>query len=1166
MNSAPKAFVLTALGTASGAARQRRLAAGVVLATIWVAGAGCTRSPRYSQNATLTTVEQVRQLTSEGAAAQIPAHLRATVIFSDAPVLLLLVQDSTGAIRVEGAPMAGLTLEPGLPIELTGVVTSCGVSPVVSSRSLVVSGPAGPLPEPARPDAQDLISGNLQYRYVEIEGLVTSAAVDHGGKVVLVLHALGWDISVRVRDLSFSDYRSLVDSMVRVRGALGTSFDARGVPIGVKIWARTMRDVTVVKAAPPAADVPLRPVRSILSEDRASLPQHRIRLHGAVTLGEAGLLLRDSTGAIPLRPAQAETIGTAAEAEILGFVGEERGSRAMIECTVPDLTRERGGAPPLSVLTKVEQVKTLSEDQARLGYPIHLHGVVTYHNPMAGNSFMQDTTGGVYLVFQRDEQPAMRAGDLVDIEGRSRPGNFAPVVVVTDLRVVGRQPFPAPAHLEMEQLFSGIADSTWVEAQGVVHSIGEEGGLRTLGINWGIHHFTVFIFDATRLPGSLLDSRIRLQGVCGSKLNFKRQILGINLLVPDASLIRVEGSGAPQSPPLRAIEELLQFASGSHFGERARIRGVVTLAHPRGPTYVSDSTGGVLVQDHAPAVLKVGDAVEVLGFPVAAAGRFNPVLRDAEVRELGPGRPPEPLRVTATDILDEGYDAELVQIDAVLVDRSAGKGSQALVLQAGDRLFDARIDEQRLPTLDQGSVLRVTGITSVETYESQQAVLPRSFSILMRSPADVQVLEPAPWWTASRTLRLLGLVGALALLALVWIVVLRRRVRLKTSDLRESQQRLQVVLDHIPERVFWKDLEGRFLGCNKACAEDAGISSPEEIVGKTDYEMAWRPVAELYVADDRRVIETGQAKLGYEEALIKTDGTHLWVRANKVPLYDPRGGVIGVLGVYGDITDRKRAEEKLQRYSAQLADTNEELKHFTYIVSHDLRAPLLSLRGFAAELRRSLESLRKPVEGLLPSLAEPERSAAALALEEAVPEALGFIESSVARMDHLIGALLRLSRVGYREFRIEELDSGELFAETLRTMAHQIESHKVELKVGPLPRIRSDRTAIEQVFGNLLDNAVKYLDPHRPGKVEVSAEETSEGVVFEVRDNGRGIAEEDMDKVFAPFRRAGPQDVPGEGMGLAYVRALLNRLGGRIQCESKLGAGSTFSFTLPKNG
>jgi len=246
-----------------------------------------------------------------------------------------------------------------------------------------------------------------------------------------------------------------------------------------------------------------------------------------------------------------------------------------------------------------------------------------------------------------------------------------------------------------------------------------------------------------------------------------------------------------------------------------------------------------------------------------------------------------------------------------------------------------------------------------------------------------------------------------------------------------------------------------------------------------------------------------------------------------------------------------------------LAATNEELKRFTYIVSHDLRAPLASLRGFAAELHRSLEALRKPVEALLPNLPEPERRAAARAFDEAVPEALSFIESSVARMDHLIGALLRLSRVGYREFHMEELDAGELLAETLRTLAHQIESRKVELKIGPLPGITSDRTAIEQVFGNLLDNALKYLDPRRPGQIEVSAQETAEGVVFQVRDNGRGIAEEDMDKVFAPFRRAGPQDVPGEGMGLAYVQALLHRLGGTIECHSQPGVGTTFRFILP---
>jgi signal transduction histidine kinase len=134
----------------------------------------------------------------------------------------------------------------------------------------------------------------------------------------------------------------------------------------------------------------------------------------------------------------------------------------------------------------------------------------------------------------------------------------------------------------------------------------------------------------------------------------------------------------------------------------------------------------------------------------------------------------------------------------------------------------------------------------------------------------------------------------------------------------------------------------------------------------------------------------------------------------------------------------------------------------------------------------------------------------------------------------------------------------------LRTLAHQIQSGNIDVKVGLLPIIASDRSAIEQIFGNLLDNAIKYLDPERPGRIEVSAEETADATVLHVRDNGRGIAEEDMDKVFQPFRRAGIQDVPGEGMGLAFVRMLLHRLGGRIECHSQLGVGTTFSFMLPK--
>ncbi len=265
-----------------------------------------------------------------------------------------------------------------------------------------------------------------------------------------------------------------------------------------------------------------------------------------------------------------------------------------------------------------------------------------------------------------------------------------------------------------------------------------------------------------------------------------------------------------------------------------------------------------------------------------------------------------------------------------------------------------------------------------------------------------------------------------------------------------------------------------------------------------------------------------------------------------------------------EIAERRRAEEELQRYSAELAESNEELRQFTYTVSHDLRAPLVSLKGFAGELRCSVDALRKWAGALLECIEEPERTAVAQALEDEIPEALGFIESSVTHMDHLITALLRLSRISYRKFHMEELDAGALLQETLRALAPQIEDRKVELTIGPLPGVVSDHVALGQVFRDLMNNAVVYLDPQRPGHIEVSAEETTDAVVFHVRDNGRGIAEEDMGKVFAPFRRAGPGDVPGEGMSLALVKALLHRLGGKIECQSQLGVGTTFSFMLPR--
>jgi signal transduction histidine kinase len=191
-----------------------------------------------------------------------------------------------------------------------------------------------------------------------------------------------------------------------------------------------------------------------------------------------------------------------------------------------------------------------------------------------------------------------------------------------------------------------------------------------------------------------------------------------------------------------------------------------------------------------------------------------------------------------------------------------------------------------------------------------------------------------------------------------------------------------------------------------------------------------------------------------------------------------------------------------------------------------------------------------------------QRAEVTRALEDDIPESLSFIETAVTRMDRLIEAVLQLSRLGRQELRREPVDADVLVHEMLRTLAHQIAQRQVQVTVGPLPVVHADRLALTQIVGNLLANAVAYLEPSRPGVIAITATQHPGLTEFAVQDNGRGIAEDDIPRVFEPFRRVGRQDVPGEGMGLAYVRTLVRRHGGDITCQSTLGVGTTFMFLI----
>ncbi len=381
--------------------------------------------------------------------------------------------------------------------------------------------------------------------------------------------------------------------------------------------------------------------------------------------------------------------------------------------------------------------------------------------------------------------------------------------------------------------------------------------------------------------------------------------------------------------------------------------------------------------------------------------------------------------------------------------------------------------------------------------------------------------------------------------------------------LQQSEKKLRTITRSALDAIIMMDGGGNIAYWNPAAQKMFGYSS-DEIIGKDVHEaLAPRKYHEAYKKGIEGFKKTGQGPaVGkvLELTALRKDGSEFPMEISVSSIMVK--GSWWAVAIIRDITERKQAEEQIQRYAAELEQANEELKTFTYAVSHDLRAPLLNMKGFAAELRFALELIGPSMNAALPHLDEGQRQAVTKALEEDVPEALDFIDSSAIRMDRFINALLKLSRLGRRELKLEPIDMHALVQATLKTLAHQIEERQVKVTVGHLPEMVTDRISMEQIMGNILDNAVKYLDPGRPGEIEITAERGDDETTFRVRDNGRGISEEDIDKVFALFRRAGRQDIPGEGMGLLYVQTLVRRHGGRIWCESKLGVGTTFTFTI----
>ncbi len=370
---------------------------------------------------------------------------------------------------------------------------------------------------------------------------------------------------------------------------------------------------------------------------------------------------------------------------------------------------------------------------------------------------------------------------------------------------------------------------------------------------------------------------------------------------------------------------------------------------------------------------------------------------------------------------------------------------------------------------------------------------------------------------------------------------LELKVEERTQKLQESQQLLNLIMNSIPQSIFWKDRESVYLGSNKSFAQVTGLT-PETIVGKTDYDLPWtKDEADFFVECDRRVMTSGQAELGIVEPQLQANGKQAWLETNKIPMYSPDGKVMGIIGIFQDITPYKEAEAAAQQAS-------EAKSEFLANMSHELRTPLNGILGYAQILRRNK------------TLGEKER------------HGLSIIHQCGSHLLTLINDILDLSKIEARKLELVPVALHlpallQSVVEMCKLKAKQKGLNFIYRPSSRLPEgVEADEKRLRQVLINLLGNAIKFTGQ---GSVTLQVDvlllsETHVSILFEIIDTGVGIAEENLSRLFEAFEQVGDQkkQSEGTGLGLAISQRIVNLMGGEIQVKSQLQTGSEFSFTV----
>jgi diguanylate cyclase (GGDEF)-like protein len=463
-------------------------------------------------------------------------------------------------------------------------------------------------------------------------------------------------------------------------------------------------------------------------------------------------------------------------------------------------------AVPPPLLHTARQVQELSRPEAGRGYPVHLdRAQVTFSRPAVGALFLQDSTGSIFADASSEKPPGVRPGDIVSVDGVTGCGDMKPIILHARFRIVGHAPLPAEPLVSVDRLFSGDYESRWVSIEGIVKSVYRPDrpesytGRETPGsdelvltVASGPNELNVItLASGNEKPLALIDAKVRLSGVVGSRFNQRKLLLGVDLYMPDLSYARVlePASANPLALPVIGVGDIARVWEHES-GHRVHVRGVVTSTWGDKYFSVMDSEHGTFVASENPVSVKLGDVLDVAGFP--SVGDYTAYLEGAVVRRIGSAPTPPPVHLTVSEAFAGVHDAEPVEIDGQLVDRSRSDNGMILIsLTDAGKSFLAVLPPntpaEALNTLQRGSRVRIKGVCVIHADHGHN---PQDLNILPQSTANIATLASPSWWTLQHTLILTALLFAMVLAVIAWNAVLRRRVRFQTrlilSQLEES--------------------------------------------------------------------------------------------------------------------------------------------------------------------------------------------------------------------------------------------------------------------------------------------------------------------------------------------------------------------------------------------